>query len=94
MEGMMSSVELEIAVLDVDGRVPKGDRFVDNTVASANLWREVKDTPPEVVAANRATKALTVWRWRDELLCDIELQMSLTRGGRDLLGTVYYLRRT
>ena len=89
-ENILSSIELESAVLDVDGRVPSGDRFAGHAVA-ASPWRT--DIPQELVATNRAAKALTVWRWRDEIISDVEMQMSLEKGGRDLLGTVYHLGR-
>ena len=94
MDGIMSSSELESGVLDVDNRVPRDARFVGNIMTSANLWREVKNIPPETVAANRAAKALTIWRWKDEILSDLEMQMALEKGGRSLLGTAYYLRRS
>ena len=32
-------------------------------------------------------------RWRDEMRSDLEMQIALDKGGRDFIGTVYYLRR-
>ena len=93
VEDILGSADLEATVLDVDGRVPRGDRIVANLVTSASLWSEAKDVPPHVIAASRAAKALTVWRWKPDVLADVEMQVALERGARSLVGTVFYLRR-
>lgn len=93
VEDVLSSSELEGTILDVDGRVPRGDRFVANLVTSATLWSEAKDIPQDVIAACRAAKALTVWRWREDVLSDMEMQVSLEKGARTSTGSVFYLRR-
>ncbi|KAH9916526.1 uncharacterized protein B0H18DRAFT_914203 [Fomitopsis serialis] len=38
-----------------------------------------------------AWKAFTVWRWRDEMRDDIQSQMVMDRGGRERVGTLFYL---
>lgn len=93
VEDILSSSELELTLLDIDGRVPRGDRFVSNLVTSASLWSQAHNVPQDVVAACRAAKALTIWRWREEILLDTEMQMSLERGARTPIGSVFYVRR-
>ena len=90
MENILSSVELEQGILDVDGRVPRSERIAANDVTSINYWGDVST---DIVAANRAAKSLSIWRWSDEVKDDRDLQMVLDRGARELVGTVYYLRR-
>ncbi|EKM51291.1 uncharacterized protein PHACADRAFT_151948 [Phanerochaete carnosa HHB-10118-sp] len=71
IEDILSSMDLEDALLDVDGRISRDQRAV---------------TP--------ITKALTVFRWRDEVMCDLEMQMSMEKGARERCGSVWYLRRS
>lgn len=43
-------------------------------------------------AASRAAwKAFTVWRWRPEVRDDIATQMLAEKGGREPVGTLFYL---
>ncbi len=90
-ECIISSVELEEGILDVDGRVSRADRQRGNDF-SISFYGEVN---PHTQLANTActAKALTVYRWRDEMKSDFEMQLLLERAGRELVGTVYYLRR-
>lgn len=89
----MSSSEVEQGVLDVDGRVPHAERQSGEDIPSVNFWGDVKPSS-HAIGAIRAAKALTVWRWKDEMKSDLEMQIALDKAGRDFLGTVYYLRRT
>ncbi|KZT67576.1 hypothetical protein DAEQUDRAFT_694007 [Daedalea quercina L-15889] len=41
--------------------------------------------------ARAAWKSFTVWRWRDEMRDDIQSQMTMARGGRERVGTLFYL---
>ncbi|TFY60775.1 hypothetical protein EVJ58_g4933 [Rhodofomes roseus] len=41
--------------------------------------------------ARAAWKSFTVWRWRDEMRNDIQAQMVMDRGGRERVGTLFYL---
>ncbi|KAH8105481.1 hypothetical protein BXZ70DRAFT_921031 [Cristinia sonorae] len=84
MEGILSSTELEEAVLEVDGRVTLADFY--RTTANT------KDADRRGIQSLRAAKAITVWRWQEEMMNDFEMQMALERGGRELLTTVYFLR--
>ncbi|KAJ2985208.1 hypothetical protein NUW54_g10226 [Trametes sanguinea] len=44
------------------------------------------------VIAVRAWKSFTVWRWRDEMRGETELQIVQERGGRERVATLFYLR--
>lgn len=90
----MSSLELEDAILDVDGQLPRSERHVLSLSSSLNARPPAEGTPTANLRANRAAKAISIWRWREEVASDLELQMSLEKGGRDLIGTAFYLRRT
>ncbi|KAI0086780.1 hypothetical protein BDY19DRAFT_958640 [Irpex rosettiformis] len=86
MEGIMSSTELEQGVLDVNKQVPPELLSTANT-----LSYNVGSGPQDTVVASRAAKAVSIWRWRDEVKADPGLQFHLDKGGRDMLGTVFYL---
>ena len=88
----MSSVELEDSILDVDGRVSRAERQAGNDISTVDFWGITRPSP-QARGAARAAKALSVWRWRDEMRSDLEMQIALNKGGRDFIGTVYYLRR-
>ncbi|KAI0781631.1 Asx homology domain-containing protein [Irpex lacteus] len=89
MEGIMSSAELEEGVLEVTKQIPPEVLSSANRLSYTTAAGGAQDT----VVAGRAAKAATIWRWRDEVKVDLGLQFSLDRGGRDTLGTVYYLSR-
>lgn len=84
----MSSTELEEGVLDVHKQIPPDLLSAANTL-SYNAASSVQNT----VVAGRAAKAVSIWRWKDEVKGDLVLQMHLDRGGREMLGTAYYLTR-
>lgn len=73
-----SPMQLERALLDVDGRVPRPDH------------------------SHNALKCISMWRWPassaevytepEMMQCILENQ--LDRGGRELYGTLFYLRGT
>ena len=90
MEGILSSAELEDGVLEVDGRVTRADIHSMTT----SLTTSAPNDPDAVAALHsiRAAKAITVWRWQDEMADDIGMQMVLSRGGRQALTTVHFLR--
>ena len=91
----MSSAELEEGVLDVTKQVPREALAAANSVspgAVGSLWSNASSR--DNLVANRAAKALSIWRWRDETKTDVEMQRVLDRGGRDRLGTVFYLCRS
>ncbi|PSR77076.1 hypothetical protein PHLCEN_2v8065 [Hermanssonia centrifuga] len=93
MDRIMGSAELEDGILDLDGRVPRADRLVTDSVLCTTMWADVRSVPVEVLSANRAAKSLTVWRWRADMMPDREMQLALPKGGREVLGTVFYLSR-
>lgn len=88
----MSSVELEEGILDVDRRVSRAERQAGNDVSFVNFWGDLKPSS-QAASATRAAKALSVWRWSDQMKSDLEMQIALDKAGRDFLGTIYYLRR-
>lgn len=96
MEGILSSVELEDEVLETDGRISRTDRYtaVQEDVVSKRISDGTEDPSNTVahVMSTKAAKSLSVWRWRDEMRGELELQMIQERGGRERLGTVYHLR--
>lgn len=83
IEDTLSSTDLEDALLEVDGRVSRDQRRAPPMLPNG------KPVPRSTSAA----KALTVFRWRDEVLHDLEMQLSMERGARERCGTVWYLRR-
>ncbi|KAI0791361.1 hypothetical protein C8Q75DRAFT_715542 [Abortiporus biennis] len=98
MDDIMGTCELEDGILDVDGRVSRADRHLaaSQTTTSAGADQvALSYTNMDVISARssaRAAKSFTIWRWREEMMHDIEMQMLQERGGRELVGTVYYLR--
>ena len=92
MDGMLSSVELEDCILDVDGRVSPANRQMASNMSSINHFGDVISSPQQA-GANRTAKALSIWRWSDEMKSDLEMQIALDRAGRSFAGTVYYLIR-
>ena len=98
MEGILSSVELEDEILEIDGRVSRSDRYtaIQNEVISRRVPDGIDDSSnmiPRVISA-KAAKSLSVWRWREEMQGELEIQMIQERGGREPLGTVYFLRNS
>lgn len=98
MEGILSSVELEDEILETDGRISRSDRYatIQENVASTQMPGG-PDDPYNTVAhvmSTKAAKSLSVWRWREDMQGELELQMIQERGGRERLGTVYYLRNS
>lgn len=97
MEGILGTIELEEAVLDVDNRVSRADRH-ENIASELAKKSPVGVTPnftldtATALSSSRTAKCFTVWRWSEEMQTDIELQMLQDRGGRELMGTVFYLR--
>lgn len=89
---------LEAGVLDVDGRVGPGERShprLRSFKPTAGLATATIATPQTQVismARIRAWKAFTVWRRRDEMRDAVDLQIVQERGGRERVGTLYYLR--
>lgn len=78
IDGVLSAADLEDALLDVDGRVPRTERSSAHALSRGAA----------------AAKALVVFRWRDEVQHDLEMQMAMARGARERCGTVWYLRRS
>lgn len=86
MEGVFSSLELEDGILEVAGQVTKADVYA--VVQSAS-------TDPESSASvysTRSAKAVSVWRWPEEVMHDQAAQMMQARGGRELVASVYFMR--
>lgn len=93
MDGAMSSEEIEDGILDVDGRVSRADRYATLAeLVSSAIPNENQDilTITQTFKSNRAAKALTIYRWRDD---GAEDQFQ-DRGGREPIGTVFYLRNS
>ncbi|KAI0684492.1 hypothetical protein BC835DRAFT_635456 [Cytidiella melzeri] len=91
MDCIMSSVELEEGVLDLNKQIPHEVFSIANDISGHNTWTNVGNGSADAVGASRAAKALSVWRWTDETKSDVELHRTLDKGGRELLGTVHYL---
>ncbi|GJE94053.1 Asx homology domain-containing protein [Phanerochaete sordida] len=83
VDGALASADLEDALLDADGRVPTARRGAPARPGARAVPRSAS-----------AAKALVVYRWREETMQDLEIQMALERGGRERVGSVWYLRRT
>ncbi|CAL1702381.1 unnamed protein product [Somion occarium] len=100
-DGILSSVELEHEILETDGRVSRAERYTEindmiksrRTPLTSMLTHDPFDTAALATSA-KAAKSLSVWRWREEMKAEIELQMIQERGGRELLGTIYHLRNS
>lgn len=91
-ESIMSSAELEDVVLSIDGRVSMEFRAkLERTVppSRVDFTRAVSsNTSP----SNQAAKSLSIWRWHEDRVPELEVQQMLLKGGREYNGTVYYLR--
>lgn len=97
MEGMLGTLELEDAVLDVDGRLSRADRheYEKAELAESGLIGVTPNFTLDTVStilSSRTAKCFTVWRWSEEVQDDVEMQLLQDRGGRELMGTVFYLR--
>ncbi|KAI0631552.1 Asx homology domain-containing protein [Trametes polyzona] len=86
-------VALERGVIDVDGRIRPSDKYAHD-VAACTI-----PPPPGGVTEEmqnmievRAWKSFTVWRWREEMRDQTELQGVQDRGGRERIATLFYLR--
>ncbi|KAI9058924.1 hypothetical protein FKP32DRAFT_1596798 [Trametes sanguinea] len=94
IEDIADPVALERGVLDVDGRVRPSDKY-EQDVASVSGRpggpAEEQERVKNVIAV-RAWKSFTVWRWRDEMRGETELQIVQERGGRERVATLFYLR--
>lgn len=84
IEEILSSTDLEDALLDVDARVSRDQRSVT----------PIRPTTRPMPRSTSAAKALTVFRWRDEAMHDLDMQVSMERGARERCDTVWYLRRS
>ncbi|CDO75926.1 hypothetical protein BN946_scf184873.g15 [Trametes cinnabarina] len=90
-------VALERGVLDVDGRVRPSDKYEQDAAAVAAATGPSAD-PAEVqgqvknLIAVKAWKSFTLWRWREEMKNQTELQVVQERGGRERVATLFYLR--
>jgi hypothetical protein len=62
-------------------------------LAAANNISGLDDVTSGSAARLRAGKATSIWRWREEVRTDVELQLCLDKGGRDCVGTIHYLSR-
>ena len=95
MEGILSSLDLEEGVLDEDGRIPPDARnpVPTQTPDMSSMLVDYTGVRMPSSRASIAAKSLTVWRWDEERLPDLEVQPHLDRGGREYVGTVFYLRR-
>lgn len=89
MDDIMGTLELEDGILDVDGRVSRTDRHA--MTMSLGAGHGIFGSS-DIRASIRTAKSFSVWRWREEMLNDFEMQMIQDRGGRELLGTISYLR--
>lgn len=92
----MGSQELEDTILDVDGRVSRATRHATAESLLQSKSVSTKDEPNKAInyLSMLAAKSLSIWRWRSEMLEDFELQMLQDKGGREPVGTVYYLRNS
>ncbi|TCD71105.1 hypothetical protein EIP91_000199 [Steccherinum ochraceum] len=92
MEGIFSTTELEDAILEVDGRITRAEVWATMHPPSSS---SSADIDVQMYAHSvRCAKSVTVWRWEEEMMHDLDMQMMLPRGGRQLLATVYFLRNT
>lgn len=88
MEGVLSSVELEDGILDVVGQITKADVYAAVNSAAKDHGSSA------AVYSTRSAKAVSVWRWSEEVIHDQAVQMIRARGGRELLASVYFMRNT
>ncbi|KAI8995224.1 Asx homology domain-containing protein [Trametes punicea] len=93
MGDIADPVALERGVLDVQGRVRPSDKYAQDLVESGSACapgepsQEIKNA---IVV--RAWKSFTVWRWKEGMRDQTELQVVRERGGREKVATLFYLR--
>ncbi|PIL34284.1 hypothetical protein GSI_03059 [Ganoderma sinense ZZ0214-1] len=94
IEDIADPVALERGVLDVDGRVSYSDKYEDDTASCPETHTQSGGVPDELrnAIAVRAWKSFTVWRWREEMQGQVEMQLVQERGGRERVATLFYLR--
>jgi len=78
IEDIADPVVLEDGLLDIDGRVRRAERHPATADAHTT--------------SNTSWKSFTVWRWRDEMRDEAETQSLQERGGRERVGSLFYLR--
>ena len=101
IEGIMGTRELEETILDVDGRVSRAERHAHFTAelgSGGDTGTSVTVSPQftletaTVVRACRTAKCFTIWRWSEEMRNDVGAQLLQDCGGREIMGTAFYLR--
>ncbi|KAI1788565.1 Asx homology domain-containing protein [Ganoderma leucocontextum] len=94
IEDIADPVALERGVLDVDGRVSYADKYEDDTSSCPATHTQSGGVPEELrnAIAVRAWKSFTVWRWREEMQGQVEMQLVQERGARERVATLFYLR--
>ena len=94
IEDIADPVALERGALDVDGRVSYSDKYEDDAASCPVTQTQSGGVPDELrnSIAVRAWKSFTVWRWREEMLSQMEMQIVQERGGRERVATLFYLR--
>ena len=90
----MDSVTLEDALLDVDGRVSREARAVAQPAAELRVEYTGTVSSANDQRSGRAAKSLSLWRWNENSVPELEDQPLLPRGGREYCGTIHYLRRS
>lgn len=101
IEGIMGTSELEETILDVDGRVSRVERHAhftaelgSDTSTSVTISPQFTLEAATVVRACRTAKCFRIWRWSEEMRNDVRAQLLQDRGGREIMGTAFYLRCT
>lgn len=91
----MSSIALEEGILDVDARVSQDARepIQLRPPELSNLQVDFAGVHVPSSRASKAAKSLTIWRWEEDRIPELEVQPHLDKGGREYVGTVFYLRR-
>ncbi|OCH89954.1 hypothetical protein OBBRIDRAFT_819519 [Obba rivulosa] len=95
MDDICDPEDLETGVLDVDSRVHRSERsHVRSVVTSGAMLDTSTTSQAQAVSTARihAWKAFTVWRWREEMHDAVDMHILQERGGRERVGTLYYLR--
>ncbi|KAI0364637.1 hypothetical protein BV20DRAFT_974200 [Pilatotrama ljubarskyi] len=94
IEDIADPVALERGVLDVDGRVRSSDKYAQDAASCAAPTSPSGGPSAELanLIAVRAWKGFTVWRWREEMRDEAQLQALQERGGRERVATLFYLR--
>ena len=92
MDDIADPIALERGVLDVDGRVSSPRKYEQDVAACPNALTATGAPSEELqdLIAVRAWKAVTLWRWREEMRDQVEAQ--LLRGARERVATLFYLR--